>query len=63
MAETKQEEQARLQNRTEELRREHEGLRRGVRPFDRVEHQKHIAELQEHKANLAHLRARLATDD
>ena len=63
MAETKQEEQARLQHRTDELRREHEGLRRGAKAFDKAEHEKHIAELKEHKANLAHLRARLVDKD
>ena len=63
MSETKQEEHARLQNRTDELRREHEGLRRGVRRFDSAEHEKHIAKLREHKANLAHFRARLADED
>ena len=63
MAETKQEEQARLQNRTDELRREHEALRRSVKVFDRAEHEKHIAALKEHKANLTHLRARLAAED
>ena len=60
MAETKQEEHARLQRRTDELKREHEGLRRGVRAFDKGEHEEHIAALKEHKANLAHLRARPA---
>ena len=63
MAETKQQEQARLQNRTDELKRQHEALGRGVRAFDRAEHERHIAALKEHKANLAHLRARLADDE
>jgi hypothetical protein len=63
MTETTQEEQERLQNRTDELRREHEGLRRGGRAFDKAEHERHIAALKEHKANLAHLRARLAKED
>ena len=63
MGETKQQEHARLQHRTDELRREHEGLRRAVRAFDKAEHEKHIAKLREHKANLAHLRARLADED
>ena len=62
MSETKQEEQVRLQNRTDELKREHKKLQ-GRRPFDKAQHAKHIADLKEHKANLAHLRARLSGDD
>jgi hypothetical protein len=51
-------EHARLQKRTDALKTQHAGLSRAVRPFNQREHDRHKADLAEHKRNLGRHRTR-----
>jgi hypothetical protein len=53
MAETKQQEHERLQERTDELKQEHADLARDRTPFDQADHDAHNESLRKHKDDLA----------
>jgi hypothetical protein len=48
----RQDEHARLQGRTDELKRDHAALALDVTPFNKVDHDKHTADLQQHHRDL-----------
>ena len=50
--ETRQDEHARLQKRTDELNRDHADLALDVTPFNKADHDKHTADLQQHHLEL-----------
>lgn len=58
MAETKREEHERLQKRTAELKEDHAALDRDLTPFNRADHDEHLANLRKHKGDLAAHRRR-----
>jgi hypothetical protein len=58
MTETKREEHKRLQEVTEELKKEHAALDRHTTPFNRADHNRHTENLRKHKRNLAAHRKR-----
>ena len=58
MAETKGEEHARLQRRTNHLKQEHAGLARDRIPFSQRDHDRHNENLRKHKEDLAEHKAR-----
>ena len=53
MAETKQEEHARLQKRTDELKQDHGDLGLEKVPFNQADHDQHSADLDDHQRDLA----------
>ena len=58
MRESKRDEHRRLQKRTDELKKDHAALARSRKPFNKVEHDAHTANLAHHKADLKHHRTR-----
>jgi len=50
--ETRQEEHERLQERTAELKRDHADLALDITPFNKADHDKHTADLQQHHREL-----------
>jgi len=58
MAETKRQEHERLQERTDTLREEHEGLSLDRAPFNKADHDDHDEHLRDHKRDLAAHRRR-----
>jgi hypothetical protein len=61
--ETKGEEHRRLQERTEELKHEHEGLSLDRAPFNQADHDEHTSELRKHAEDLKKHRERLHRDE
>ena len=51
--ETKREEHKRLQDRTEELREQHEELSVDLMPFNQADHDEHNQNLRKHRNDLA----------
>jgi hypothetical protein len=52
MLETRRKEHARLQNRTDQLRRDTRALRLDRTPFNGADHRQHLHNLAEHRADL-----------
>jgi hypothetical protein len=61
--ETRQDEHARLQGRTDELKLDHAALALDVTPFNKVDHDKHTADLQQHHRDLEQHKHRKDTAD
>ncbi len=62
MTETKQEQRARLQARTDELKQRTIDLDLARRPFNQAEHDEHGNNLRKHRIDLAAYRLRLDDD-
>jgi len=63
MTKTKRKEHQRLQRRTDKLKQEHAALSRDRTPFNQKDHDKHGADLAQHKRDLAANRSRPSDTD